>query len=96
MDSLRGMVDLLRDKVGSGVIVLGSANGDKVSLVAAVSKDLLKSGLHAGKLIKEVAAVVGGGGGAARNGPGRRQGPSRLNEAVEKVCQVVAAQVKEN
>ncbi len=97
MDSLRGMVDLLRDKVGSGVIVLGSANGDKVSLVAAVSKDLLKSGLHAGKLIKEVAAVVGGGGGGRPEmAQAGGKDPSRLNEAVEKVCQVVAAQVKEN
>ena len=54
------MVDLLRDKIGSG-LSLGSGNttGEKVNLVAAVTRDLLKRGLHAGKLVKEVAAVIG-------------------------------------
>ncbi|MDD2554428.1 MAG: DHHA1 domain-containing protein, partial [Desulfotomaculaceae bacterium] len=97
MDSLRGMVDLLRDKVESGVIVLGSTAGDKVNLVAAVTKDLLKSGLHAGKLIKEVAAVVGGGGGGRPEmAQAGGKDPSRLNEAIEKTYQVVADQIREN
>jgi len=63
MDSLRAMVDLLRDRLGSGVIVLASPAGDRVNLVVAVTKDLLSRGLHAGKIIKEAATVVGGGGG---------------------------------
>lgn len=97
MDSLRGMVDLLRDKIESGVIVLGSTAGDKVNFVAAVTKDLLKSGLHAGKLIKEVAAVAGGGGGGRPEmAQAGGKDPSRLNEAIEKAYQVVAEQIKEN
>jgi alanyl-tRNA synthetase len=63
MDALRGMADDLKVKLGSGVIVLASAAGGKVSIVAAVTKDLTAKGLHAGNIVKEVAAVCGGGGG---------------------------------
>ncbi|MFX4263199.1 alanine--tRNA ligase [Pelotomaculum propionicicum] len=95
MDSLRGMVDLLRDKIESGVIILGSTAGDKVNLVAAVTKDLLPGGLHAGKLVKEVAAVVGGGGGGRPEmAQAGGKDPSRLREALEKASQVVEKQLK--
>jgi len=95
MDSLRGMVDLLRDKVGSGVIVLGSTSGNKVNLVAAVTKDLVKIGLHAGKLVKELAAVVGGGGGGrSEMAQAGGKDPSRLGEALEKTYRVVDSQIK--
>lgn len=63
MDALRSMVDDLKGKLGSAVIILGSANGEKVNLVAGVTKDLNDRGFHAGKLIKEVATRCGGGGG---------------------------------
>ena len=95
MDSLRSMVDLLRDKIGSGVIILGSAAGDKVNLVAAVTKDLLGAGLHAGKLVKEVAAVVGGGGGGRPEmAQAGGKDPSRLSEALEIAYRVVEGQIK--
>ena len=61
-DGLRSVVDTLRDRLPSGVIVLGSAVDGKVSLVAAVSKDLMKR-FPAGRLVQEVAKMVGGGGG---------------------------------
>ena len=97
MDSLRGLVDLLRDKIGSGVIVLGSGNasGEKVNLVAAVTSDLLKKGLHAGKLVKEVAAVVGGGGGGRPDlAQAGGKDLSRLKEALEQACGVIESQIK--
>jgi len=61
-DALRSVVDTLRDRLPSGIIVLGSAVDDKVSLVAAVSKDLMKR-FPAGRLVQEIAKMVGGGGG---------------------------------
>jgi alanyl-tRNA synthetase len=61
-DGLRAVVDTLRDKLPSGIILLGSAVDGKVSLVAAVSKDLMKR-FPAGRLVQEVARMVGGGGG---------------------------------
>ncbi len=57
------MGDWLRDKLGSGVVVLGTVVGDKPQLLAMVTRDLVDNGYHAGKLVKALAAVVGGGGG---------------------------------
>lgn len=63
MNALRNMADELKEKLGSAVIVLGSPTENKVNLIAAVTKDLVEKGYHAGKLIKEVASRCGGGGG---------------------------------
>ena len=67
MNGLRDLGDQLKEKLGSGVVVLASAKDGKVSLLAMVTDDAMKKGAHAGKLIKEVAAVVGGGGGGRPN-----------------------------
>jgi alanyl-tRNA synthetase len=63
MDSLRTIVDELKTKLTSAIIVLGSVNEDKVNLVAAVTPDLIAKGFHAGKIVKEAATICGGGGG---------------------------------
>ncbi len=60
--ALRSAADGLKDKLGSGVVVLGSVEGSKVYLVAGVTRDLTDR-IHAGKLIKPVAECVGGSGG---------------------------------
>jgi alanyl-tRNA synthetase len=61
-DGLRSVVDMLRGRLPQGVIVIGSAVDGKVNLIASVSKDLTAR-VPAGKLVQEVAKVVGGGGG---------------------------------
>jgi alanyl-tRNA synthetase len=61
-EALRRLVDALRQKLGSGVVVLASAEDGKVSLIAAVTKDLTPR-LHAGKIVQELAKLVGGSGG---------------------------------
>jgi alanyl-tRNA synthetase len=61
-DGLRALADTLRDRLGSGVVCIGSAVDGKVSLVAAVTKDLTRR-FPAGKLIQEVAQAAGGRGG---------------------------------
>jgi len=60
--ALRGLSDSLRQKLGSGVIVLASAEDGKVALITAVTKDLTPR-LHAGKIVQELAKLVGGSGG---------------------------------
>lgn len=94
MDSLRAMLDLLRDKMGSGAIVLGAVSNGKVNLVAGVSKDLVGRGLHAGKLLKELAPLVGGGGGGR---PDMAQAggkePAGLDSAIQKVHTLVSKQL---
>jgi alanyl-tRNA synthetase len=61
-EGLRGLVDRLRERLGSGVVVLGAPQGDGVVLVAAVTRDLAGK-VHAGHIIKHIAPLVGGGGG---------------------------------
>jgi alanyl-tRNA synthetase len=61
-ESLRQMVDTLRQKLGSGVVVLATAEDGKVALITGVTKDL-NPRLHAGKIVQELAKLVGGSGG---------------------------------
>jgi alanyl-tRNA synthetase len=61
-ESLRQLVDSLRQKLGSGVVVLSTTDDGKVALIAGVTKDLTAK-VHAGKLIQALAKLVGGSGG---------------------------------
>jgi alanyl-tRNA synthetase len=61
-EALRQLVDALRQKLGSGVVVLASGDDGKVALITAVTKDLIPR-LHAGKIVQELAKLVGGSGG---------------------------------
>jgi alanyl-tRNA synthetase len=61
-EGLRQLVDSLRQKLGSGVVALGMVEGEKVALIVGVTKDLMGK-VHAGKLIKALAEMVGGSGG---------------------------------
>ncbi len=95
MDSLRSMGDLLKEKLGSGVIVIGSRFEDNVSFVAIVTKDLIVKGIHAGLLVKEVAKVAkGGGGGRPDMAQAGGKDPSKLQEALNKTFEVVKSQLK--
>jgi len=87
--SLRDLGDRLRDKIGSGVIVIGSRADGKALLLVLVTKDLTDR-LHAGNMIKQVARIIGGSGGgrpemAQAGGPK----PERLEEALEAVYDIV-------
>jgi len=85
-DGLRSVMDTLRDRLPSGVIVLGSAVDGKVSLVAAVSKDLTKR-FPAGRLVQEVAKMVGGGGGGRPDlAQAGGKDASKLDEALATVA----------
>ena len=88
--SLRNLCDKIRDKIGSGIVVLMSSNEGKVNLVSMATKDVVAKGIHCGKVIKEVSAILGGGGGGrpdmAQAG-GKK--PEKISEAKEKVYEIV-------
>ena len=63
MNDLKTMVDELKQKLGSAIVVLASANQDKVALACGVTADYTKQGINAGQLVKEVALICGGNGG---------------------------------
>ncbi len=86
---LRSMADVLRSRIGSGVVVLGSRAEDRVTLIVAVTADLVDR-LHAGRLVKEVAARVGGsGGGRADFAQAGGREPERLPAALAAVADLV-------
>jgi alanyl-tRNA synthetase len=91
--SMRQLADTLVQKLGSGVVVLGMIEEDKASLVVRVSNDLTKR-LHAGKLVKELAAVVGGNGGGRPDlaEAGGRE-VAKLDNALDAGYQFVAQQL---
>ena len=87
--ALREMADTLRDKHQPAVVVLGATNGAKVSLLAAVSKELEQQ-YHAGKIIKAIAPLVGGGGGGRPDfAQAGGKDPTRLDEALQKVYELI-------
>ncbi|WP_141504194.1 alanine--tRNA ligase [Paenibacillus luteus] len=93
MDALRGIVDELKLKLESSVIVLGAVSEDKVNLAAAVSADLVKKGFHAGKIVKEAAVHVGGsGGGRPDMAQAGGKDISKLDEALKLAEELVLSQ----
>jgi alanyl-tRNA synthetase len=92
-DSLRHMGDVLRQRLGSTVIVLGTVLNGRPAFMAMVTPDLVKRGLHAGQILKRVASAAGGGGGGrAEMAQGGGTDVSKLDEALR----LVEAAVKES
>ncbi len=88
---LRDFADRLRDRLQSGVVVLGSAREGKVTLLAAVTKDLAGR-VHAGNIVKELAPVVGGrGGGRPDFAQAGGKDPAGLDAALAKAYELVGA-----
>ena len=95
MNHLRQMVDDLKNRIESVIIVLGCTDGEKVNLTIGITKDLVKQGYHAGKLIKEVAAICGGGGGGRPDmAQAGGKNPDSLHTAIEAVTSLVQEQKK--
>lgn len=90
MKSLRNLLDDLRTKIVSGILVLASVQDDKVNLVGSISDDLVKKGFHAGQLIKELASIVGGGGGGRPDmAQAGGKDPEKLQEALNYVTEYI-------
>ncbi|WP_163970086.1 alanine--tRNA ligase [Oceanobacillus halotolerans] len=93
MNQLRNMVDNLKDKLDSGVILLAAENNGKVQLASGVSQDLIERGLQAGKLIKQAAQLCGGGGGGR---PDMAQAGGKDPQKIEEALNYATSYVREN
>ncbi len=95
MEALRNACESLRSKLGTGVVVLASAFGGKVSFVAMASKDAVERGAHCGNIVREAAKTAGGGGGGrpdmAQAG-GKDAG--KIDEALRSAVEAVKTQIK--
>lgn len=94
VSALRNLVDEFRAKLGSGIVVLGSAADGKVTLVAGATPDVVAKGVHAGNLVGALAKTVGGGGGGRPEmAQAGGKDPSKLSEALKKALEVLANQL---
>lgn len=94
-NQMRELSDRIKDKYSDSVAVLAAESKGKVLLIASVAKPLVKEGLHAGNIIREVAKVVGGGGGGrpdfAQAG-GKK--PEKIDEALNKALEIIKGMIK--
>ena len=87
--ALRELADRLKEKLAPSVVALGTTDGTKVTLVATVSKELVKR-YHAGNLIKQIAPLVGGGGGGRPDfAQAGGKDPARLDDALAQVYKII-------
>ena len=93
-NALRTLGDQLKNKLGSGVIVLASANDGKVNLLAMATDYAVKAGAHAGNIVKAAASVCGGGGGGRPNmAQAGGKDASKITEALAKAKEVLEEQL---
>jgi alanyl-tRNA synthetase len=87
---LRAVVNALKPKLTSGVVVLGGVADGKVSLICLVTPDLVKAGKNAGKIVGELAKICGGGGGGKPDlaQAGGKQ-PEKLGEALAAALKII-------
>jgi alanyl-tRNA synthetase len=87
--ALRGLSDSLRDRLGSGIVVIASENDGKVALVVSVTKDLT-SRVQAGRIVKEIAPIVGGsGGGRPDFAEAGGKDPSKIDDLIARAPDLI-------
>jgi alanyl-tRNA synthetase len=95
-DTLRQMTDIFRQRYPSGVAVLASVINERPMVVASVSEDLVKRGLHAGELVRETAKSLGGGGGGKPTlAQAGGKDPQKISEALSGAAEWVEEKLKD-
>ena len=95
MNTLKETADTLRDKVGSGVVVLSNVADDKVNFVVTATQDVIGRGIHSGNIVREVAKIANGkGGGRPNMAQAGATDISKVDEALSYASEVVRSQVK--
>ena len=95
MNELRNLGDQLKNQIGSGVVLIVSAQEGKVNLIAMATDDAIAKGAHAGNLIKSLASLVGGGGGGRPNmAQAGGKNPAGIDELLAKSADALASQLQ--
>ena len=95
MNTLRETADTLRDKLGSGVVVMANIADNKVNFIVTATKDVLEKGIHSGNIVREVAQIAGGkGGGRPNMAQAGANDVTKVEEALNYAGEVIKSQVK--
>lgn len=95
MNSLKETADSLRDKVGSGVVVLSNVVDNKVNFVVTATNDVIEKGIHSGNIVREVAKIANGkGGGRPNMAQAGATDISKVDEALSYASEVIKGQIK--
>ncbi len=94
IERAREAVDMLKKKAGSAAVALGFDDDGKVVLLAGVTDDLIKKGLKAGDVVKQIAPIVdGGGGGRPQMAQAGGKNPAKIDEALSKAAELIKAKL---
>jgi alanyl-tRNA synthetase len=95
-NGLRRLVDELRSRLESGVVVLASVAGDEAAFIVGVTSDLVKNrGLHAGKIISELTQLADGrGGGRPELAQGGGKNPNKVSAAIDAAPEIIKKQIE--
>ena len=95
VEQARAAIDSLKKKAKSAAIVLGFADGDNVTLLAGVTNDLIKKGLKAGDIVKQIAPIIdGGGGGRDQMAQAGGKNPEKIDEALGKAAELIKQKLR--
>ena len=90
VEQAREAIDMLKKKAKSAAIVLGFDDDGKVTLLAGITNDLIKKGISAGDIVKNIAPIVdGGGGGRPQMAQAGGKNPQKIGEALSKAAQII-------
>jgi alanyl-tRNA synthetase len=90
IEQAREAIDMLKKKAKSAAIVLGFGDGDKATLLAGMTDDVIKKGLKAGDIVKETAPIIGGGGGGRPQiAQAGGKNPKKIDDALKKASELI-------
>jgi len=90
IEQAREAVDMLKKKAKSAAVVLGFGDGDKATLLAGMTDDVIRKGLKAGDIVKETAPIIGGGGGGRpQMAQAGGKNPKKINDALKKASELI-------
>jgi len=94
-EQARTAVDMIKKKAKSVAVVFGYVEGDRANLIAGVTDDLIKKGIKAGDLVKEIAPIIdGGGGGRPQMAQAGGKNPEKIGEALDKAEEIIKAKLQ--
>jgi alanyl-tRNA synthetase len=89
-EQARAAVDMVKKKAKSAAAVFGYVEGDRANLIAGVTDDLIRKGIKAGDIVKEIAPIIdGGGGGRPQMAQAGGKNPEKIDDALAKAAEII-------